>query len=172
MTRAAVLTLGLLVACNGGGTNPPPGPPPPPPTGTLYKLEPSLKPIPSAELNTRPPNPDEFWVGKGESKVLTISAKRLSPLARKVRIEISASGAYLGITPITKTLEGNESVDLTVALDNTINPDTEPVPYFFVYGYPLGENDRALDDQIRVDFRWNLKRPPTPPPAPPPALIR
>jgi hypothetical protein len=153
---------GLLMACNSGSTPNLP-PPPPPPPGTLYKLEPSLKPIPSAELNTRPPNPDEFWVGKGESKILTINARRLSPTAKKVRIEISASGAYLGVTPITKILEGNESLDLTVSLDNTINADTEPVPYFFVYGYPLGENDRSLDDQIRLDFRWNLKRPPAPP---------
>jgi hypothetical protein len=131
------------------------------------KLETSLTPIPSAALNTRAPNPGEFWVGKGQSVTLKVTAKQLSPLAKKVRVEISASGAYLGVTPITKTLVPGESVDLNVALDNTINPETEPVPYFFVYGYPLGDNDRALDDQIRLDFRWNLKFPPAPPPAPP-----
>lgn len=160
MTRAALLsTLMLIVACNSGGTtNPDPSEPPPP--GTLMTLEPSLIPIPSSALTTRPPQAGEFWVGKGQSMVLTIKARQLSPLAKKVRVEISASGAYLGVTPINKTILSGETLTLNVALDNTINPNTEPVPYFFVYGYPLGDNDRALDDQIRLDFRWNLKLPP------------
>jgi hypothetical protein len=161
MTRAALLAFGLLVACNGGGTNPPPGPPPPPPTGTLYKLEGSLKPMPLAERKTRPPNADEFWVGKGQSKVLTVTAKRLSPLAKKVRIEMSVSGAFTEVSPRTITLEGNASADFTVS----VNPgwSGEPFPYFFFYGYILDENNRTMDDQIRLDYSWNPDLGPTNP---------
>jgi hypothetical protein len=161
--RVALLSLGLLLAACNGGMPPNPTPPAPPPPGTLMALEPSLKPMPSSALGTRPPNADEFWVGKGQSVKLSVTAKQLSPLAKKVRVEISASGAYLGITPLTKTISSGETVELNVALDNTINPDTEPVPYFFVYGYPLDGNNRSLDDQIRLDFRWNLKTPPATP---------
>jgi hypothetical protein len=161
MTRAALLTLslGLLVACTGGGTNPPAPPPPPPPSGTLMKLELSLKPIPVAELKTRPPKPDELWVGKGQTVILKITAQQLSPLTKKARIVIEASGAYLGVTPTDKTINIGESLDLSINLDAAV---TEPQPYFFVQAYPIGENDRRLD-QMRVDYKWDVTNPPAVP---------
>lgn len=159
MRLIGVALLGLVVSC-GGGT-PPVTPPPGPPPGTLYALEPSLKPIPNSALTTRAPTADEFWVGKGKSVTLKINAKQLSPLAKKVRLEISVSGSGLGVTPLVTTLEGSTSVDLTVSLDATVADNA--VPYFFIYGYPLDANNRTLDDQLRVDFRWNLARPPATP---------
>ena len=160
MTRAALLSaLMLLAACNSSGT-PNPEPPAPPPPGTLMTLELSLKPIPCNAVCNQAPANGEFWVGKGQSVKLIVTAKQLSPLAKKVRLDISASGAFLEVSPKIVTLEAGASTEVTVALDAKINELTEPVPYWFIYGIPLGDNDRDLDDQIRLDFRWNLKFPP------------
>ena len=159
MRLLGIALLGLLVSC-GGGTAPV-TPPTEPPAGTLYALEPSLKPIPNSALTTRAPTAEEFWVGKGKSVTLRINAKQLSPLAKKVRLEVSVSGSGLGVTPLITTLEGSASVDLTVSLDSSV-ADSD-VPYFFVYGFILDANNRPLSGQPRLDFRWNLARPPATP---------
>jgi hypothetical protein len=159
MRLLGVALLGLIVGC-GGGT-PPVTPPLDPPPGTLYALDPSLKPIPNSALTTRAPTADEFWVGKGKSVTLKISAKQLSPLAKKVRLEISVSTVGLGVTPLITTLEGSANLDLLVTLDSSA-PDNA-VPYFFINGYPLDANGRTLANPIRVDFRWDVARPPTNP---------
>ena len=176
MRLLGIALLGLIVGC-GGGTAPV-TPPPEPPAGTLYKLEPSLKPIPNSDLNTRAPTAEEFWVGKGKSLTLTINAKQLSPLAKKVRLEISASGSGLGLAYSANgscvfdnqgrcVLSGSAKAELTVTLEAGVPSDA--VPYFFVYGFPLNDNNNALSEQLRLDYRWNLARPPAAPPATPPA---
>lgn len=159
MRLLGIALLGLIVSCSGGPA--PVTPPVEPPAGTLYALEPSLKPIPTSAVTTRAPTAGEFWVGKGKSVTLRISAKQLSPLAKKVRLEISVSTVGLGVTPLVTTLEGSANFDLIVSLDSSAS-DTG-VPYFFVNGFPLDGNGRTLANPIRLDFRWNVALPPASP---------
>jgi hypothetical protein len=152
-----MLALSSLIACGGTQPDPPPVKPPQPPAGSLYALVSTPKNVATGKIATKS---DELWVDKGSTVQLVISAKRLSPLAKKIRITVSSSGSHLSITPLEQvvTATGNATFDVTV--DSSINPASDPNPYFFVYGYPLGENDSKLDDSIRLDYGWDIKKPP------------
>jgi hypothetical protein len=153
-----LLAISSLVAC--GGTpqpDPPPVKPPPPPPGSLYALVSTPKNTPTGKIATKP---DELWVDKNSSVQLTISAKLLSPLAKKIKLTISGSTAHLSVTPTEQIVTANGNATFTVAVDSSIDPTKDQNPYFFVYGYPMGENDRLLDEQIRLDYGWDIKKPP------------
>ncbi len=98
---------------------------------------------------------------KGGSIQLVINAQRLSPLAKKIKITVSPSGSHLSVTPLEQIVSATGNATFTVSVDSSINPATDPNPYFFVYGYPLGDNDRSLDEEIRLDYGWDIKKPPT-----------
>lgn len=169
MRLLGVALLGLIVGC-GGGT-PPVTPPPEPPPGTLYALIPSQQPIPCGVGCNQSPKIGEFWLAKGQNTALTIKAEQRSILTKKIRLEISASGFGLGVSVTDGKctfdnegrciLEGSNSAILTVTLDPSV-PDND-VPYFYIFGYPLDANGNPLADQIRLDYRWNLAKPPTAP---------
>jgi hypothetical protein len=153
-----LLVVSSLVAC--GGTpqpDPPPVKPPDPPPGSLYALVSTPKNTPTGKIATKT---DELWVDKNSSVQLIISAKRLSPLAKKIKITVSSSGSHLSVTPIEQIVTATGNATFTVTVDSSINPATDPNPYFFVYGYPLGDNDRSLDEEIRLDYGWDIKKPP------------
>jgi hypothetical protein len=151
------LAISILVACGGATPEPPPVKPPPPPPGSLYALVSTPKNTPTGKIATKP---DELWVDKNSSVQLIVSAKRLSPLAKKIKLTISGSTAHLSVTPTEQIVTANGDATFTVTIDSTIDTTKDQNPYFFVYGYPLGDNDRLLDEQIRLDYGWDIKKPP------------
>jgi hypothetical protein len=152
-----LMVFSSLVACGGITPDPPPVKPPVPPAGSLYKLVSTPKNTPTGKISTKT---DEIWVDKGSSIQLVINAQRLSPLAKKIKITVSSSGSHLSVTPIEQVVSATGNATFTVSVDSSINPATDPNPYFFVYGYPLGDNDRSLDEEIRLDYGWDIKKPP------------
>ncbi len=149
------MTLGLLVACNDSGTNPPAPPPPPPPPGSLYALVSAPKNVKTGTVTTKP---DELWVAKGQSVTLTLTGNLLSPLAKKIQVLVSGSDGVT-VTPSTLFIEGNASADFTVAVPDSY---TGTKPFFFFYGYPYDKDNRKLDDQLRLDYKWDLTAKPAP----------
>jgi hypothetical protein len=152
-----LLAISSLVACGGAIPEPPPVKPPPPPPGSLYALVSTPKNTPTGKISTKT---DEIWVDKDSSIQLVINAKLLSPIAKKIKLTISGSTAHLSVTPTEQIVTANGNATFTVTVDSTIDPSKDQNPYFFVYGYPLGENDRLLDEQIRLDYGWDIKKPP------------
>jgi hypothetical protein len=152
-----LLAISSLVACGGTTPEPPAVTPPAPPPGSLYTLVSTPKNTPTGKIATKT---DELWVDKNSSVQLIITAKRLSPLAKKIKLTISGSTAHLSVTPTEQIVTTNGTATFTVAVDSSIDPSKDQNPYFFVYGYPLGENDRLLDEQIRLDYGWDIKKPP------------
>lgn len=152
-----LLVIPCLVACGGATPEPTPVKPVVPPAGSLYALVSTPKNTPTGKIATKT---DEIWVDKNSSIQLVIKAQRLSPLAKKIKITVSSSGSHLSVTPIEQVVSATGNATFTVSVDSSINPATDPNPYFFVYGYPLGDNDRSLDEEIRLDYGWDIKKPP------------
>lgn len=155
MPVIVLLALSSLTAC-GGGT-PEPVKPVTPPPGSLYSMVSTPKNVATGKIATKP---DEFWLDKGSSKQLVIDAKRLSPLAKKLQIEASVSGSHLSITPTVQIVSATGTATFTVTIDSSFNVGVDPNPYFFLYGVPLGDNDQKLADQIRLDYGWDIQKPP------------
>ena len=160
MRPVLLLAVSSLMGCSGTQPDPPPVKPPVPPPGSLYALVSTPKNVATGKIATKP---DELWVDKGSMVQLVISAKRLSPLAKKIKITVSASGSHLSVTPAEQIVTATGNATFTVAVDSGFNIASDPNPYFFVYGYPLGDNDNSLDDSIRLDYGWDIKKPPVTP---------
>ncbi len=153
MRFIGVALLGLMVSC-GGGTAPvtPPAPPPP---GTLYGLVSSPKNIKTGTFASKP---DELWVAKGGSVTLVLTGENKSPGATRIQVLVSGSDGVT-VTPLTTFIEGNESKTFTVSVPSNF---TGTKPFFFIYGYPYNGNQK-LDDQLRLDYKWDVTAQPTNP---------
>ncbi len=145
--------LGLIVSC-GGGT-PVVQPPVQPPPGTLYGLVSSPKNIKTGTISSKA---DELWVAKGASVTLTLTGENKSPGATRIQLLVSGSDGVT-VTPLTTFIEGNESKTFTVSVPSAF---TGTKPFFFIYGYPY-KGDQKLDDQLRLDYKWDVTAPPTTP---------
>jgi hypothetical protein len=153
---ALMLTLGgCLMACNDGGSvvvNPPA----PPPPGSLIGVVSAPKNIVTGKISTLP---DELWVAKGGSVTLNVTANQLSPLAKKADLQVSGSDGVI-VTPSSVKIDLNTTTSFTVKVPADFSGTK---PFFFIYAYPYDQNNRKMDDQIRLDYKWDVTAPPAPP---------
>ncbi len=96
-------------------------------------------------------------MAQGANQIVTVTAKMLSPAAKKVKISISGSSG-VEIDPKDFTLTGNTSADITVTVPQNATNDK---PYFYVNGQALDVNNNpVVSNGVTVKFQWTV------PPAP------
>jgi hypothetical protein len=157
MRNTALLSLGLaLVACGqppmDDGVNPPP-------LTRTYDLEGTPKPV-AASCGSAPgqAKPGDLWAARGDTVDLTIRALKRSPEARGVRVIVSDS-SDVSVDPRSTEIDGNGSVTLKVTVSTTASNQ----PFFYVYGEPYDKDKRTLPGQPRLNFCWEINKPPTTP---------
>ncbi len=141
MKKFALLFSAILVACQ-NQTPPPINPPidPPPPITDLIQLETT-------------PVAKDFVVTRGQTKILVVKSKLLSPAAKQVALTISGSSG-VEISPKEAILVGNTdiSIEVRVPADATNNK-----PFFRVNGQAQnasGNNVRS--NQPSILFQWTV----------------
>ena len=154
---ALILALGgVLTGCNNGGGGAVVNPPAPPPSGSLIGIVSIPKNIATGKISTMP---DELWVAKGGSVTLAVTANQLSPLAKKADLQVSGSDGVT-VTPTSVKIDLNTTANFTVKVPADFSGTK---PFFFIYAYPYDQNDRKMDDQIRLDYKWDVTAPPPQP---------
>jgi hypothetical protein len=140
-----LLLIPMLMACQTAPVIVQP-PPPPPPKTDLIRLESN-------------PIKQGFVLARGESRIIVVMAKLLSPDPKKVKINITSSPG-LEVDPPTFTITGNSSANLTVKVPTT---GTDDKPFFRISGQALDNNNNPITSNVpEIFFQWDVPKPPAP----------
>ena len=95
-------------------------------------------------------------LARGDSKIIVVTTKLLSPDAKKVKINITSSPG-LEVDPPTFVITGNSNANLTVKVPTT---GTDDKPFFRISGQALDNNNNPITSNVpEVFFQWDVPKP-------------
>jgi hypothetical protein len=134
----------LLTAC--GGTNSTNNPPP---DGGNTQVKDGFE-------VTVSPTKENFFVGIGETNLLSVTAKITKPEAvSRVKVSVSSDYANISLSPVEKILSNGQVVDIAVS----VKPEAKvgEKPFFSLFVQSLDSDGNPLAQISPQVFQWTLQ---------------
>lgn len=106
------------------------------------------------------PVPENFSLGKGETKTLSVTVSRKD--TELAKLELSAVPGPLGleVSPSSYTAEFEEGGPDTLTVEFTVSVEasiSNPKPDFYIYAKALDSRGRSIGSEtLRLKYQWSL----------------